>query len=761
MRQNLRHQPINRITVLIAISFLLTGVIVARLFYLQIIRHDYYDKKANKEHFGESEQLPRRGEIFIKDYASNELVRVATNITLDTLIDDPVMTPNKKLVADRIAPIIFDLNAAKKDDLNRVKKESANAKTNEEAANIKTLPDAELYQQFHDDLLAKISQEKYYRVSIAQEMKQEVTDAIKKLNLSGIEIVESEIIAYPSEIADRKVVAQALSPFLETPPSSIEERLKGNRRYVVLKEKLKPEISAQIKKIMEEDRYSKEKIKNFSGLRLDGKYYRYYPEDTLAANVLGFVKSEDGVGQNGQYGIEETFNTQLQGKKGLFRSQKDSIGRQITVGDTVIEPAIDGDSIVLTLDRSIQSTVEKMLAQAVADFRADNGQVIIMEPKTGHIMAMANFPVFNPNNFSSVYETEDIKLSDDQIKNLVPRGDDKTFWFYRDLISEDRIPIIRKKNTGGTYSYKKYKNLVGPEAYQNKCVMQEYEPGSIFKIITMSGGIDDGDVTPQTSIDGQAELALDWNPGRKDFDAKIHNVSPKCVGRETMTMIIMNSCNTGISWVGQKMGRNLLYDYMKKFGFGDRSEIEFDNESAGKIAYFDKWTDGELANHAFGQGITVTPLQMAAAYSAVANKGVLMQPHIVESIQKEDGKNLTTEPSIIQRAVSEKTANTITGMLVNNVEHGDSYSRIRLKDHYIGAKTGTAQTYKHGQALKGVGTTITTVVGFAPIDNPQFVILAKLDHPRTVEWADATAAVLFNKVSVYLFDYFNIPPDKK
>lgn len=220
------------------------------------------------------------------------------------------------------------------------------------------------------------------------------------------------------------------------------------------------------------------------------------------------------------------------------------------------------------------------------------------------------------------------------------------------------------------------------------------------------------------------------------------------------------SCS-GISWVTKKIGRNLFYSYMMKFGFDQRTEIEFDNEVAGKVEYFDQWTDSELATHGFGQGITVTPIQMITAYAAIANKGVLMQPHIVDSINQKDGKIIKTETTPLQKVVSEQTANTMTAMLVNNVENGDSYTKMKLPDHYYGAKTGTAQTYKNGHALNGAGTTLTTVIGFAPINDPKFVVLVKMDRPRTSEWADSTSGNLFHDVMQYLFTYYSIPPDKK
>lgn len=760
-----KRKPLNRLAVMMIATFLMTGVIGARLFYLQVIKGDYYSKKADAEHFGESTLSARRGEIYIKDYASNDMVRVATNTTLDLLFADPTQITDKKMVADRISPMIFNLDQAKQDDTARIKNETIHAKTADDLSKIKPLNDQELYQKFYADLLDKISQEKRLQITLRDDLPKETLDQIKALNLTGIDVVEGALIAYPAQITDRDQVSMALTPYMEMPPTELANILKGQNRYVILQRKIKPEIAAQVKKLIDED-----KTKNFTGLGLKEEYFRYYPEGTLASNLLGFVV-DSGTSQLGQYGIESEFNSQLQGKKGVFKTQKDGFNRQITVGDSEIVPAVDGDNVVLTIDRSIQMAAEKYLAQSVHDFNADNGQVIVMDPKTGKIMAMANYPTFNPNSFGGVYKTEDVSLSPDNIKNLVPIDNvPNAYWFYLDQITKDRIEIFKVQKDDGTVIYQKYSNIVGPEAYQNKTVSQAYEPGSIYKIITMSAAIDDGDVTPTTAINDPGILYLDKNknggkfkgPDGLGYDAIIHNVSAKCTNsHSTMTWIIQNSCNTGITWVAQKIGRNLFYNYMLKFGFNERTDIELANESPGRIADFNGWTDSELANHAFGQGILATPLQMISAYAAVANKGIYMQPHIVESVQQQDGKIVTYDPKPIQRVISEQAAETMKAMLINNVENGDSYGKIRMPDHYIGAKTGTAQTYLNGEALKGAGTTITTVIGFAPKDNPRFVILTKMDRPRASEWADATSAVLFQKMSAYLFDYFSLPPDKK
>jgi len=747
----------DKLLILKGVVTLFAAVIIFRLFYLQVIRNDYYQQVAAKEHSGETKLPARRGEIFVKDYASDEPVRVATNVTLDTLFVDPTIITNAKLVADRLAPIIYDVDEARAADQDRIATEHKRAKTDEDVKKIKSLTDEELYKKFSEDLLEKISAKVRPVIILSNDSDPEVLAKVKQLNLNGIEVTEKEIRAFPDKVANSKgFIASQLATYLEMSPSRLEQILDGKNRYVILKKKLKPETSAQIQKMIEED-----KDKNFFGVGLEEEYYRYYPEGELAANVLGFV-TPDGIGN---YGIESKYNTQLQGKEGVFQGQKDGsvYGRQITVGDSVIRPAVDGDNIVLTIDRSMQMYIEKKLAKAVQDYRADSGQVVVMDPKTGNILAMAHYPSFDPNNFGAVADTDEINFTADEIKSLVPiDGEDGSFWFYRNVPAHDRYKVLTEILDNGQKIYKRYKNWIGLEAYQNKVVSAPYEPGSVFKAITMSSAIDDKDVSSDTAFNDPGFVNIDWNPIKQDYDSDpIRNVSAKCTGYVNMTHVLANSCNTGLSWVAKKMGKALFYSYIVRFGFGERTGIEFDNEHPGNVAHYNNWhSESDFLTKSFGQGLTVTPLQMITAYAAIANGGKLMQPHIVDKIIQANGKVIQTEPLVVQQVISEQTAHTVTAMLVAAVENGVAHNAM-LPNYYIAGKTGTSQTYLHGKAMTGAGTTIASIAGFGPIDDPKWVLYVKFDRPRSSEWADTTAIYVFKDVASYLYEYMGIPPDKK
>jgi len=237
----------------------------------------------------------------------------------------------------------------------------------------------------------------------------------------------------------------------------------------------------------------------------------------------------------------------------------------------------------------------------------------------------------------------------------------------------------------------------------------------------------------------------------------IDNALGKHYGLITMTQVLETSNNIGMAYVAHRLGASLFYTYIRKYGFARPTDIEFLDEQSGKVEKFNKWADSELVTHAFGQGISVTPIQMVTAISALANDGVLMEPYIIEKvIQGKDVKE--REPQIVHQVVSQATSETLTAMLVSVVEKGQ-LGALKHSGYSIAAKTGTSQTYKNGKPLSGAGTTITSMAGFAPADDPKFVILIKLDKPRSSEWAVVVLAPLFNNISDYLFDYFSVPPN--
>ncbi len=731
---------------MIFFTFLFAGIIITRLFYLQIIRGEYYQTQAEKDHQAQTELPARRGEIFIQDYHSGDKFRVATNTTLNLLFADPTLIKNKELVANTIAEIIFDEQEEREKEQKRIQelRKTLPADASEELlAQLNTSTTEQLYQKFHQNLLEAISAEKRAQILLSSDLPENAQTDITNRGLPGIEATEGKLYAYPPQISDYKEAASFLSPYLNIPKARLERILIGQNRYVVLKKKLPPELAERISEIKNND-----ENEDFIGINMKEEYYRYYPEETLAANVLGFVDHNG----NGQYGIESSFNKELEGKKGIFQTKIDSTGRHITVGDSIIEPAVNGSNITLTIDRSIQMVVEEKLAQRVNAYNADSGQVIVMEPETGKIIAMAHYPSFDPNNYNSVFATEIINLTPEQVEQLVPLDEeDSRFAFYRNTATYDKYDVFKEVDEFGNTVYKRFKNFFGPEVYQNKTVSGIYEPGSVMKSIAMAIALDDKDVTPN-------ETFLEDGPIKVD-EFEIRNSLDKYRGIQTMTNVLEQSSNTGMAYVARKVGRTLLYNYYKQFGFSERTDIEFDNEHAGQLEHSSQWAESELVTRSFGQGVAVTPIQMITAYAALANDGILMKPYIVQEVENQDGKITKTEPKILHRVIDEKTAETITAMLVSAVENGVA-NHAQVPGHFVAGKTGTSQTYKHGKPLEGPGTTITSFAGYAPVDDPKFVVLVKIDRPRADIWGSTVAAPLFADIADYLFKYYSLPADK-
>ncbi len=436
-------------------------------------------------------------------------------------------------------------------------------------------------------------------------------------------------------------------------------------------------------------------------LKLPGMYFtreegRLYPEKGLGGHVIGFVGSTDDGTMSGKYGIEGYFNEELTGAPGFLRSERDIAGRLIAIGDQSIEPAKDGSDIVLTLDRTIQYYVCNALDAAVARHGADGGSVVVMEPRTGKILAMCGNPDFEPSAYGQVASID---------------------------------------------------------AFNNPTIFGSYEPGSIFKAMTMAAAIDAGAVTPGTLFTDPGFVMVDGWP------RPIRNALDKTYGTIDMTTVLEDSVNTGMVFTMRQMGMDAFVQYVKDFGFGAREGIEIETESPGDISSLDRGAEIYAATASFGQGITVTPLQMVTAYAAIANDGVLMKPYIVEDVVRSDGTHDPRTPTEVRRVLQSKTARLLGAMLVSVVENGHG-KRAGVPGYYVGGKTGTAQVARTDGLGYQEENTIGSFAGFAPVSDPKFAMIVRIDHPRDVIFAESTAAPLFGEIAKFLLQYFEVPPER-
>lgn len=437
--------------------------------------------------------------------------------------------------------------------------------------------------------------------------------------------------------------------------------------------------------------------KELPGIHYVRESVRLYPEPSMSGHVIGFMGSDEEGNQAGRYGIEGYFHELLAGKTGVLRSERDIAGRLIAVGDRSIEPAVDGADIVLTIDRTIQFKTCTALKEAVQKHGADGGSVVIVEPSTGKIFAMCGYPDFDPNHYSEV-----------------------------DSINQ----------------------------FNNPAIFNAYEPGSIFKPLTMAAAVDVGAVTPSTRFTDMGSVLVEGWP------KPLGNAEGKVYGEVDMTQVLEDSINTGMIFSMRQMGQDVFVDYIKRFGFGQPTGVELETEMPGNMAALDKQSEIYKATATFGQGITVTPLQILMAYAAIANGGVLKKPQIIDEIRHSDGTVEKRTPQDVTQVIDEKTARTLGAMLVSVIEHGHG-KRAGVPGYYIGGKTGTAQVARTDGIGYSLDNTIGSFAGFGPVEDPKFAMIVRIDHPRDVVWAESTAAPLFGEIAQFLLQYFEVPPVRK
>ena len=490
------------------------------------------------------------------------------------------------------------------------------------------------------------------------------------------------VYAIPKTIKEPEKIAEQLAPLLGVKIEDILPRLsKKDDPYEVLKKKVPDETVDAIKAL------------DIVGIGFTSSSYRYAPQKGLGGHIFGYV-GNNGDKERGLYGLEGYFDDILKGKEGSLRLETDGRGTLIPIGERRVLEAVNGSSLVLTIDRTIQLVTCDRLKAWVGQHGADGGTVIIMNPTTGAILALCSVPDYDPEEYA---------------KSSLDKFD---------------IPAI----------------------------FTAYEPGSIFKPITMAIGLDLGLVDPSTTYVDTGKLIING--------FAIQNSDHKAHGRQSMIEVLNQSLNTGAIFVAKKIGLERFRSYVKAFGFGSLTGIELDTESSGNINALNEAREIYLATSSFGQGITVTPLQIVTAFGALANGGNLMQPYIVDEIIRPDGSRKKTEPKIVRKVIKERAATLLGGMLVNVVRKGHG-KRAGVEGYFVAGKTGTAQVSKQDGRGYHPHITIGSFAGFAPVDDPRFVMLVKIDRPRDVQWAESSAAPLFGELAKFLVQYLEIPPDEK
>ena len=506
---------------------------------------------------------------------------------------------------------------------------------------------------------------------------------------------DPQIVEHPKE--DARKVLQVLADEAaaqEPPPQSTASASKKddlNKRVSDLADLLDDEQRRWVSIARKVDASVADKVRDLKikGIYFDSDEKRFYPEGTLASQVLGFVGSDSEGNDHGYYGIEGYFDRELRGKDGWIELEKDTAGNPIPVGTYQTQPVQQGADITLTINRGLQFILEQKLKEGVEKNHASAGSVILMEPSTGRILTMANYPTYNPGDW--------------------------------------QLPNVQKD-----------------QLYRNAAIQDIYEPGSVMKSFTVATGLELGILTPDSTY-----TSAPYKVG----DHTITTADHKYWGTATVTEMLQHSDNTGAAQFGMKIGRDNFLTWLHKIGMDRPTGITLEGEANSIIPNPEDWLPITLATASFGQGVSVTPLQLLQMMTTIANDGVQMKPTIIQSIEK-DGRTVDVKPETVGRIYSSETSGKMTEML-QQVVHKGEFHRLALQQYHIAGKTSTAQIPIPGGY--DPNNVITTFVGYEPAEDPKFIMLVKLNKP-SIHNSALTVVPVWMEMAKDLFRHFGIAP---
>lgn len=470
----------------------------------------------------------------------------------------------------------------------------------------------------------------------------------------------------------KEILASKFSELFSLDYTEILDKLNSDSSYVTITKKADSEQVTALKTWMSE-------CKITSGINIDSTINRYYPCNNLASNLIGFT----GSNTHGSWGLESSLDSILAGKDGKVVMLTDSINSEIPNQEKTYIEAEDGNDVYLTIDVQVQSTCEKYLAQAVANNKADGGTVIVMEPDTGNILAMATYPDYNLN--TPFTPTDETILST-----------------WDSLSSSEQTEVL--------YSM-----------WNNSATQRTYEPGSTFKLITAAVALEEGLVEPYEDYDfycsGVEKVSYTTIHCWRDYDPH---------GSQNLAKALGNSCNPAFIQLGQKIGTPTLYKYYKAFGLFEKTNSLFYGEANSTFWNLDDVSEVELATMSFGQRFTITPLQLVTAVSAIVNEGVLVQPQIVkQTVNSSTGAVTTTQVQEKRQVISKETSETMLELMEYVVDHGTG-GNAKVSGYSVGGKSGTSEPL-YENAEEGY---VASFIGVAPVSNPEVVVLVALYDPK-------------------------------
>jgi stage V sporulation protein D (sporulation-specific penicillin-binding protein) len=474
-------------------------------------------------------------------------------------------------------------------------------------------------------------------------------------------------------------IAQIIGGVLATDPEYLKRQMARKSKFEWIKRRATFSQIEKLRKVLQQEK--------IHGIEIIQNPQRFYPQKYLAAQVLGIA----GIDNQGLEGLEKYLDRYLQGVQGSERAEFDTLNRHIPQGERRYVPPVDGDSVILTLDQNIQYITERELENAVLDTKSKRGMAITVNPQTGEILSLANYPKYDPNNYNN-------------------------------------YPVANRRNS---------------------LFSDMYEPGSTFKVFTASAALEEGVVTPDSTFFCPGYIVVD--------DRRLKCWKTSGHGNETFVEALENSCNPVFATLAMRLTKDTFYRYIKGFGFGRTTGVDFLGETPGWLKPLNTVGNVELANIGFGQGITVTPIQMAMGVAAIANGGYLLKPQLIKEIRGADGKVKKTYHTQVTRQVISAKTSALMRQLLESVVNNGSGNKAFLPGYRIAGKTGTAQKVVQGKA--GYSQLIASFVAFAPADNPRLVAMVILDEPgSTIKYGGVIAAPVAGNIFRDALRYLGVKP---
>lgn len=528
---------------------------------------------------------------------------------------------------------------------------------------------------------------------------------------------------------DKNLIATGLAEILDLDSDKLLKRMeKAISQYEVIATKVEDEKADEVRQFILQNKLSR-------GIHLEADTKRYYPKSSMAAQVLGFVNSEN----RGSYGLENIYDSDLAGQKGRIVTSRAASGVEMISGYEAYVDAENGRNLALTIDANIQAKAQHTLEVGIEKFEVlEGGFCIVMNPKTGAIYAMVSAPDYDLNNPSSIKDTRktaelaamkakaEVLLAEEAASKASAEPAVTTEKTEDQKAAEGQEPTQQqeeKQKTPGELLMEEYRKALGEAQHlqwRSKAMNDSYEPGSTFKPIVMAMGLEQGLITESSTFYCSGQMKV---PGW-DKPIKCHNHNGH--GTQDTRHALMNSCNPAMIQIGQKIGNNIFYDYMKDFGLLEKTGVDMQGEGIGYFWPQDQFKNNivSLATASFGQRFQITPIELITALSSVINGGHLMEPYVVQSVTDSNGNVVQYhEPTEVRQVISQQTSDLVRSMMESVVGDGGTGKNAFVNGYRIGGKTGTSQTRQEGHL-------ITSFVGFAPADDPEIIVLLAFDHPK-------------------------------